>query len=169
MPSNACIFFSFAINILTQRSISQVSTFLKTDSILSESCSVVSDSVTHGLHSPWNSPGQDTGVGSLSLLQGTSPTEGLNPGLPYCRQILYQLSHKGSPRILEWVDYPFSRASSLPRNRTRVSCIARGFFINWVMREARFYLSQPVIQFSMSPREYTTILSTDKNERTSIT
>ena len=46
---------------------------------------------------PWNSPGQNTGVGSLSLLQGIFPTQGSNPGLPHCRQILYQLSHKGSP------------------------------------------------------------------------
>ena len=49
----------------------------------------------HGLSSPWNSPGQNTGVGSLSLLQGISPTQGSNPGLPRCRQILYPLSHKG--------------------------------------------------------------------------
>ena len=49
-----------------------------------------------GLYSPWNSPGQNTGVGSLSLLQGIFPNQGLNPGLPHCRQILYQLSHKGS-------------------------------------------------------------------------
>ena len=55
---------------------------------------------------PWDSPGQNTGVGSLSLLQGIFPTEGSNPGLPHCRWILYQLSHKGSPRILEWVAYP---------------------------------------------------------------
>ena len=48
----------------------------------------------HGLYSPWNSPGQNTGVGSLSL-QGIFPTQGLNPGLPHCKQILYQLSHKG--------------------------------------------------------------------------
>ena len=45
---------------------------------------------------------QNTGVGSLSLLQGIFPTQGLNPGLPHCRQILYQLSHKRSPRIWEW-------------------------------------------------------------------
>ena len=51
----------------------------------------------HGLQSPWNSPGQNTGVGSLSLLQGIFPTQGLNPGLPHLGQILYQLSHKGSP------------------------------------------------------------------------
>ena len=54
----------------------------------------------HGLYSPWNSPGQNTGVGNLSLLQGIFPTQGLNLGLPYCRRILYQLSHKGSPRIV---------------------------------------------------------------------
>ena len=45
---------------------------------------------------------------SLSPLQGIFPTQGSNPGLPHCGQILYQLSHKGSPRILEWVAYPFS-------------------------------------------------------------
>ena len=67
-------------------------------------------------------------MGSLSLLQGIFPTQGLNPGLPHCRQILYQLSHEGSPRILEWVAYPFSSWSSRPRDRTRVSCIAGGFF-----------------------------------------
>ena len=60
---------------------------------------------------PCNSPGHNTGVGSLSLLQGIFPTQGSNPGLPHCRQILYQLSHKGSPRILEWVAYPFSSGS----------------------------------------------------------
>ena len=63
----------------------------------------------HGLYSPWNSPGQNTGVGSLSLLQGIFPTQGLKPGLPHCRRILYQLSHQGNPRILEWVAYPFSK------------------------------------------------------------
>ena len=51
----------------------------------------------HGLHSPWNSAGQNTGVGSGSLLQGIVPIQGLNPSLPCCRQILHQLSHQGSP------------------------------------------------------------------------
>ena len=56
---------------------------------------VVSDSLwPHGLYSPRNSPGQNTGVGRLSLLQGIFPTQGSNPGLPHCRWILYQLSHK---------------------------------------------------------------------------
>ena len=74
------------------------------DSILvSESCSVVSDSLwLHGLYSPRNSPGQNTGVGSLPLLQGIFPTQGLNSGLLHCRQIIYQLGHKWS-QILEWV------------------------------------------------------------------
>ena len=72
---------------------------------------------------PWNFPGQNTGVGSLFLLQGIFPTQGSNPGLPHCRWILYQLGHKGSPRILEWVAYPSSSRSSWPRNQTGVSCI----------------------------------------------
>ena len=71
----------------------------------SESHSVVSDSLwPHGLYGPWNSPGQNTGVGSLSLFQGIFPAQGLNPGLLHCRRILYQLSHKGSPfQGLLWV------------------------------------------------------------------
>ena len=65
-----------------------------------ESCSVMSDSLhPHGLYSPWNSPGQNTGVGSLSLLQKIFPTQGSNPGFLHCRQILYQLKYKGSPGI----------------------------------------------------------------------
>ena len=89
----------------------------------SESRSIVSNSLqAHGLYSPWNSPGQNTGVGSLSLLQGIFPTQGSNPGLWHCGQILYQLSHKGSPRILVWVAYPFSSGSSQPRNRTGITC-----------------------------------------------
>ena len=94
-----------------------------------ESHSVISDSLQpHGLYSPWNSPGYNTVVGSLSLFQGIFPTQELNPGLPHCRldslptepqgqskipvqtqelnlgllhcrQILYQLSYQASP---EW-------------------------------------------------------------------
>ena len=52
----------------------------------------------HDLYGPWNSPGQNTGVGSLSPLQGVFPTQGSNPGLPHCGQILYQLSYQESPR-----------------------------------------------------------------------
>ena len=97
----------------------------------------MSDSLqTHGLYSPWNSPGQNTAVRSCSLLQGIFPTQGSNPGLWHCRQILCQLSPKGSPRILEWVAYPFSYRSSQPRNQTGVSCIAGRFFTSWATREA---------------------------------
>ena len=71
---------------------------------------------------------KNTGVGSLSLLQRIFLTQRLNLGLLYCRQILYCLSHQGSPRILEWVAYPFSRGSSRSKNRTRVSYIAGRFF-----------------------------------------
>ena len=60
-------------------------------------------------------------VGSLSLLQVIFPTQEWNPGLQHCRRIPYQLSHQGSPRILEWVAYPFSKGSSWPRNETAVS------------------------------------------------
>ena len=65
-----------------------------------------------------DSPGKNTGVGCHALHQGIFPTHGLNPGLPHYKQILYCLSHQGSPRILEWVAYPFSRGSSWPRNWT---------------------------------------------------
>ena len=72
----------------------------------SESCSVVSDSLRpQGLYSPWNSPSHNTLVGSFSLLQGIFPTQGLNSGLPHCGQILYQLSHKGSPSFIPYLTH----------------------------------------------------------------
>ena len=104
---------------------------------------------------------KDTGVGCHFLLQQIFPTQRYNPCLLFllhCREILYYLSHRGSPiefkvkvkvaqscltlcnsmdytvhgilqaRILEWVAFPFSRGSSQCRDRTQVSCIAGGFF-----------------------------------------
>ena len=63
----------------------------------SESHSVVSNSLQpHGLYSPWNSPGQDIGVGSFSLLQGIFPTQESNRSLMHCRRILYQLNYQGT-------------------------------------------------------------------------
>ena len=62
-------------------------------------------------------------VGSLSLLQGIFPAQGSNPGLPHCGQILYPLSHKGSP--------------GEPRDQTQVSHIVGRFFTSWATREAR--------------------------------
>ena len=105
----------------------------------SESRSVVSDSLWHPWTSPLNSPGQNTGVGSLSFLLGVFPTQGRsNPGLSHCRWILYQLNHKGSPRVLEWVAYPFSGGSSWPRNGTTISRIAGWFFTSWATGEAQW-------------------------------
>ena len=97
--------------------------------------------VVHGI-----SPGQNTGVGSLSLLQKIFPTQILNPGLPHCGQILYELNHQESPRILEWVAHPFPSGSSWPRNRTGVPCIAGRFFFffflaSWAAREAQTELA----------------------------
>ena len=86
---------------------------------------------------PSESPGKakNTGVSSLSLLQGIFLTQELNQGLLHCKWILYQLSCKGRPKILDWVVYPFYSGSSWPRNWTRVSCIAGRFFANWANRE----------------------------------
>ena len=85
----------------------------------SESRSVMSNSLpSHGLYSPWNSPGQNTGVGSFSLLQGIFPTQGSNPGLPHCRQILYQLSHQVG-------EGPMQSMAGVPRSK--VEPLALGF------------------------------------------
>ena len=81
-------------------------------------------------------PDNSTGVGCHALLQEIFPTQGWNTGILHCRWILYHLSHQRSPRILDWVAYPFSRGSSQPRNWTGVSCIAGRFFTSWATREA---------------------------------
>ena len=67
---------------------------------------------------------------------GDLPNPGIEPRSPSLWVDFYQLSHKGSPRILEWVAYPFSSRSSQPRNLLGVSCIAGRFFTNWAIREA---------------------------------
>ena len=85
-------------------------------------------------YSPWNSPEQNIGVGNFSLLQGIFAA-------PHFGWILYQLSHKGSPRILESVACPFSSGSSRPRNQSGVSCVADGFFTNWAIT---FFIVQHV-------------------------
>ena len=115
----------------------------------SESLSFVSDYLQpHRLYSPWISLDQNTRVGSLFLLQGIFPTQGSNPGLPHCRLILYHLSHRGSPRILEWIAYPFSSVSSQPRNQTGVSCIAGRFFTNCLQLVSVFLLCElPFLAF----------------------
>ena len=116
--------------------------------------SVISNSLQpHGLWParllcPWNSPGQKTGVGSCFLLQGIFLTKESNSGPLPCRQILYQWSHQGSPKILEWVAYPFSRGSSQPRSQTKVSCIAGDFFASLI---AQLVKNPPAMQETPVP------------------
>ena len=105
---------------------------------VSESCSVVSDSLRpHGLYSPCNSPGQNTGVDSHSLLQRIFPTQvscvagGFLPAEP-------QEKPKNTG-VGKWVAYPFSSGSSRPRNQTGVSWIAGRFFTSWDIREDHIY------------------------------
>ena len=86
-----------------------------------------------------DSPGKNTGVGCHAFLQGIFVTQGPNPGLPHGRQLLYHLSHQGSPSILEWVAYPFSRGTSQSRNRTGVFWITGGFFTSCATREVHNY------------------------------
>ena len=83
-----------------------------------------------------DSPGENTGVDCHALLHGNLLNQGIKPRSPHCWQILYHLSHQGSPRIPAWVTYPFSRGASQPRNQTGVSFIAGRFFTNWDTREA---------------------------------
>ena len=91
--------------------------------------------VAHQAPLSMGSPGRNTGVGCHALLQGGFPTQGPNPGFQHYRQILSCLSHQRSPKILGWVACPFPRGSPQPRNRTKVSCIAGGFFNSWATRE----------------------------------
>ena len=89
----------------------------------SESRSVISYSLRpHGLYSPWNAPGQNTGKGSHSLLQWIFPTQGSNPGLPHCNCILYQLRYQESRR---------SEACSLFFFFSFFFFIVVGFVIHW--------------------------------------
>ena len=107
--------------------------------LVAQSCLTLCDSMDYSPPSSsihGDSPGKNTGVCFYALLQGIFPTEGSNPGLPHCKWVLYHLSHQGSPRILEWVAYPFSSGCSQPRNWTGVSCIAGAFFTSWATREA---------------------------------
>ena len=76
---------------------------------------------------------------AVPFSRGILPIQGSNSGLLHCRQILYQLTHQGSPRVLEWVAYPFSRGSSWTRSQTGVSCIVGRFFTSWATREAQHH------------------------------
>ena len=108
-------------------------------------CSLPGSSV-HG-----DSPGKNTAVGCHALLQGISPTQGLSPGLPHCRQILYHLSHQGNLWLLEWVAYPFSRRPSWPGNGTRISYTAR-----WILYQVS-YQGGPAEGYQASNSDLATI------------
>ena len=106
--------------------------------LVAQSCLTLCDPMDYSLPGSSvhrDSLGKNTGLGCHALLQGIFPSQGLNSGLLHCRWTLYHVSHQESPRILDWVAYPFSRGSSQPRNHTGVSCIAGGFFSSWATRE----------------------------------
>ena len=96
-------------------------------------CSLLGSSV-HGVY-----PGKNTGVGCYALLQEIS-TQRSKPCLLHRRRILYQLNHQGSPSVLEWVPYPFSRGASWLSNQTGASNIAGTFCTSWATREALWLL-----------------------------
>ena len=101
----------------------------------------LSDFFAHG-----DSPGKNTGVGCHAFLQRIFPTQGLNTLPPHCRWntwVLNHLNHQGSPWILEWVTYPFSRGSFWPRDQTGISGIAGRVFISWATREALILYNRP--------------------------
>ena len=86
------------------------------------------------IYSPWNSPGQNTGVGNLSLLQGIFPTQGSNPGLPHCRQIPYQLSHQGSPAKRVWLLIRKRTNNRLLTFHLALICITPQLGLGWDMQ-----------------------------------
>ena len=110
----------------------------------SESCSVMSDSLQpHGLYSPWNSLGQNTGVGSLSLLQEIFPTQESNQGFLHCRRILYQLRYQGSPwnsgLVQNW-----ERTTS----RLYIDTLFINFYAEYIMWNAKLDDSQTGIKIA---------------------
>ena len=77
---------------------------------------------------PWGFSRQGYRSGLPCSPSGYLPNPEIATRSPALWQNFYCLNHQRSPRILEWVAYPFSRGSSQPRNQTRVSCITGGFF-----------------------------------------
>ena len=119
---------------------------LQNSNMKSESCSVLSDSMRpHGLCSPWNPSGQNTGVGSLFILQGIFPTQGSNPGILHCRQPLHHLSQKGSPYMCHMYIHIYTN-----------------YIIYWLYCLYHLFLFSPIISStilpSSSPLVFTKIL-----------
>ena len=101
----------------------------------SESCSVMSTLWSHVLYKSMEFSRPEYWSGWTFPNPGGLSNPRIEPRSPTLQVILYQLSHKGSPRLREWVAYPFCSRSSQPRNRTGVFCIASGFFTNWAIRQ----------------------------------
>ena len=101
--------------------------------------------VTLWTYSPWSSPGQNTGVGSHSLLQEIFPTQESNPGLLHCRWILYQLSHQGSNRKLESGQVCNSKLWGMLGGRVRGCCMRT----TWLPMGSTWYQSPPANDTSL--------------------
>ena len=123
----------------------------------------------HGLCSPWHSPGQNTGVGVLSLLQGIFPTQGSNPGLPRCRWILYRLSHQGSLpgtcSLTEKIRCPsckgvWKRGISPPAGKKTTEVFQKEIFLldSNMNEEERVYLSLIMKYFQMRFEQFESII-----------
>ena len=102
---------------------------------VAQSCPTLCDPMDYTVHGILHA--RILGWAAFPFSRRLFPTQGSNPGLLHCRWLLYQLSHKGSPRILEWVAYPSSSRSSWPRNPTGVSCIAGRFFTKGAVHHNR--------------------------------
>ena len=103
------------------------------------------------LYSSWNSPGHNTGEGSLSLIQGIFPTQGLNPRLLHCRQILYQLSYEGSPTplLIYWLNQSQTHSNSSRRNMALIIHISFGV---WSVQDCSQVLKPSNLSFrQLSP------------------
>ena len=101
--------------------------FLSSGGHKSQCHSVVSDSLwPHGLYNAWNSPGQNTGVGSLSLLRGIFLTQESNQGLLHCTWILYQLRYQGSPSFFHIKSSKWSSLVSSPRSNSSLEATNPG-------------------------------------------
>ena len=88
----------------------------------------MSDSLwSHGLYSPWNSPGQNAGVSSRSLLQGIFPTQRWIPGFPHCRRILYQQSYQGSPKCFLLSHFSHVWLCATPQTAAHQAPLSLGF------------------------------------------
>ena len=110
-----------------------VGCFLYNEKSESESHSVMSTSLqNHGLYSPWNSPGQNTGMVAIPFSKVIFPTQGLNPGLPHCKWILYQLSHQGSWNVLINLTNYFKRIFKTRQTRLNMELLLLSpTSVNW--------------------------------------